>query len=262
MKLSSLGAPELSALMDEQVIPMACQLAYTFRHQDPDTLARQVAEMADGLADAKDKSDPLLFLVAAGLVALAAIPGGPVLFQAPDDTRSVRVSEDEYKAFREGQLRHVVVRGGTFNPPRTAEVIVLLERGAAGLTGRDALAEALYVSTAGVDRERKPLYVVSVRPWRGLGTDGPAQMVLDERQNLIREVAVAAAKLHGSPALGELERKVLAAMVRTLQRLSDLCGAPRPHPAAQTSTRTSSGPSGHDGKVIAPPANVATNQMR
>ena len=61
----------------------------------------------------------------------------------------------------------------------------LFESGETGRTGRDALAEVLYVTQFG------GLYVVSVRPWRGAGTTSFEAALLQDRRDALREVALA-----------------------------------------------------------------------
>lgn len=261
MLLSTVGAPELAAIADEEVVPLAAGMAYALRNEDPSSLPARIVDMARSLELAVDKREALCILLAAGLAAIAAIPGETHLFQAPVDTRPVRLPEDEFQAFRHGLLRHAVFQQETYPAPRRGHVVRLIEKNAAGLTGRDAFAEVLYVST-GASSNGKSYYVVSLRPWRGAGTDAAAQAVLAGRVDIIEQVIAAVQKLQTSYRIDDREGRVLVAIEGAMKRLLDLCGPPVLPQTGQTSMRSSSSPSGQDGKVMGPPGNVSTIQMR
>lgn len=263
MRLASVGAPELLALVDEEVVPLASEFAHSFRLLSEDKLVEQVRILAGDMRDVHDRQGALRILAASALTALAAIPGTTVLYQTPSSTRPIRLSTEDFAAFRLGKFRAALVSTDVYGEPREGDVVRLLEKGSAGLTGRDALAEVVYVSPGPAGSE--PSYLLSLRPWRGAGTDSAAQAVLDDRQRFIEDV------LRG---LGELrdaldgdderirERRMVDAMRVTLTRALALCGARPRRQVGQTSIRTSSSPSGQDGNVMGPPGKVSTTQIR
>jgi hypothetical protein len=259
MRLSTIGAPELLALADEEVVPMAADLAYSFRSMREEDLAEQVRDLALGLRGASDAQGTFRVLAAAALTALAAVPGTTVLYQTPSSTRPVRLDSTDFEAFRYGRLRHAVLQEGTYGAPRDGDVVALLERRDGRLTGRDALAEVLHVTA--VPAEKGAFYVVSLRPWRGAGTDSAAQVVLDERRRLIEEVIRGLQKLRPLMPSETPAGRMVDAMRVALELVLVLC-APRPRQAGQTSTRSSSSPSGQDGNVMGPPGKVSTTQTR
>jgi hypothetical protein len=261
MLLSLLGAPELSSVCDEDVVPLAAEMAHTLRHLDPAKLPDHVAFMARQFEEGVgDRREVLRTLVAVALAVLAGMPGTTALYQAPEKTRPVRVSDTEYEAFRRGRLRHVVFTRGTYEAPAEGDVLQLLERRASGLTRRCALAEVLFASE-GRSANGERYYIVSVRPWRGAGTDSAAQLVLSERARILEDAAARLRRVARDVRIPEDVEWALGNVAAAVDRAREMYGRPVVQ-APQTSMRSSSSPSGHEGNVMAPPGKVNTNHMR
>lgn len=271
MRLATVGAPELLALVDEDVVPLAADFAHAFRHMSEDRIYEQVHAFVADMECMTHRQEGLRALAAAALTALAAIPGTTVLYQTPASTRGIRLSPADFTAFRLGKLRHALVAEDVYGKPAEGDVVRMLEKSGTCLTGRDALAEVLYVSPgppgAGVS------YLLSLRPWRGAGTDSAAQALLDDRRRHVETTLDGLVDLHDlltddphSYSLGQEEQLARGARLVThmhvlLTRALALCGS-RPGQVGQTSTRSSSSPSGQDGKVMVPPGKVITTQIR
>ncbi len=260
MKLKQVGAPELAAIADEEVVPLAAEIAHAYRLFDEAALVEQVVDLARNVGHIENKREALAMLTAAGLASLAGLPGQTVLYQTPANTRPIRVSCEDFIAFRFGRLRSAIFTAETYGVPRAGDVVRILEKIEDHLTGRDAFAEILHVTTgntAGGD----PYYLVSIRPWRGAGTDSAAQAVLDERRRLLEQVMVGMGQLREAFDPFSRETVCLNAMLRSLARAMALCGS-RPGQTGQTSMSSSNSPSGQDGMVMGPPGKVSTTQIR
>jgi hypothetical protein len=265
MLLETIGAPELSAVADEDVVPLAAELAHSMRHMDHEGLVEQVTNLFERFARApgREKRNALRSLVAASLAVLAALPGTTVLYQAPDRTRPIRISGEDYDSFRFGRLRHVVFPKGMYDDPEEGDVLQLLERKETGLTGRDALVEVLCV-TRGTTPRGEPFFIASIRPWRGAGTDSAAQAVLSERHGILSDSVASLRRLAGvvgPKALSQEHERVVSSVAVALEMALGLCSPPL-RQAGQISMRISSSPSGHEGNVMFPPGKVTTTHSR
>lgn len=211
MDLSLVSAVELLGLADEDVIPLAAELADASSAASVQALAHRVSMLHDVYQRSPDRS-ALVSLIAQALVLLVVHPRTVQLRQSPARTRPVVLTEEDFAAFRLGRLRAVTFRLELYEEPREGDVLRLLESGQNGRTGRDALAEVLYVV------KHDGLYVVSVRPWRGAGTASFEAALLQDRRDALREVADGLRKLRMTCVDGTWASRMHEATLRSLER--------------------------------------------
>lgn len=214
MDLALVSAVELLGLADEDVIPLAAEMADAHANASMSVLVERVQMLHDVHARHPDR-DSLVSLIAMALVLLVAHPRTVQLRQSPTRTRPVVLTAEDFAAFRLGRLRAVTFRTELYEEPREGDVLRLLESGDNGKTGRDALAEVLYVMQHGT------LYVVSVRPWRGAGTASFEAALLQDRRDALCEVARGLKTLGRAAMTLQMER-VHEATTRSLERAMTL----------------------------------------
>lgn len=215
MDLSLVSAVELLGLVDEDVIPLAAELADVSRSASVQVLAHRVSMVHDAYLRGPDRT-ALVSLIAQALVLLVAHPRTVQLRQLPARTRPLVLTGEDFAAFRLGRLRAVTFRLELYEEPREGDVLRLLESSETGRTGRDALAEVLYVTQSG------GLYVVSVRPWRGAGTASFEAALLQDRRDALREVADGLERLRVMCTNDTYAERVCEATLRTLDRAMTL----------------------------------------
>jgi hypothetical protein len=215
MDLALVSAVELLGLADEDVVPLAAQMADAAPWLTTDALVARVKTLHDDY-QRRPTRPGLVSFIAQALVLLIAHPRTTALRQSPERTRPIVLSTEDFAAFRLGRLRAVTFRVELYEEPREGDVLRLLESGETGRTGRDALAEVLYVTQLG------GLYVVSVRPWRGAGTTSFEAALLQDRRDALREVALGLKLLRASCASDTHMERVCEATLRTLDRAMTL----------------------------------------
>lgn len=180
MDLRSFTAVELGALSDQEVVPLAAELASDYGNQSLEGLVDIVNRLHEGFRRSHDLNrgmrSSLLHLTATLLTVLAVGPRDVALSQVPAHTRSVRVSKVAFRRFQLGQKRAVAFKKETFTSPVEGDVLRLLEVSEQKWTGRDAFAEVLDVEMEG------HFFLTSVRPWRGAGTASAEQAIVDQRR--------------------------------------------------------------------------------
>lgn len=215
MELSVVQAADLLALADEEIVPLAAEMARELApYEQLDTTAL-VERLTAGYQKMREvgsdgSRNALVHLLAGALMTLSIAPRDTVLRQRTERTRPISVTEEEFMAFRTGRLRHVSFCRDTFDAPSQGDVVRLLETNDRGWTGRDTFAEVLYVTIV-VEDERNPLYVVSLRPWRGAGTGSFDAAHCHERAALLREALSSVETLYGSTTGMDKQRVRVAA---------------------------------------------------
>lgn len=219
MDLSLITAADLLALADEEVVPLAAEMARDMGHYQLDTDAL-IERLASGYAKVRETKvgnprDALVHLLAGALMVLSTSPRERRLWQKPEKTRTVSVPQADFLAFRVGRLRHVTFRLGTYYEPTEGDVLRLLETNNGVWTGRDALAEVLYVTS--LHGEDGQSFVVSVRPWRGAGTESFEETLLRERERMLDDALTLVESLYENANGTEKYRvRVAANAIRTL----------------------------------------------
>jgi hypothetical protein len=218
MDLALLSAVELLAISDEEVVPLASEMAQVFASRGEGALRAVVLanhrcyQLAGG-----DGREELVRLTASSLVALAAARPALKLRQLPSRTRVVRVDRRDLAAFRLGALRHVAFSIGLYDVPRAYDVVRLVELDGDKLTGADVLAEITYVTQHPGDVGTT--YVASVRPWRGAGTDGGEEAFLRGRRQALDELEELLLRLASVCQDGTVKGRLRGAALRVLERV-------------------------------------------
>ena len=183
MDLSTVRAPHLAQLADEEVVPLAADLARDLADLDSTGQHQMLGRLFEVYQHSHHtRRQTLLQLLGAGLAILAALPRTARLAQTPAHTRVTYLTVRAYAAFMEGRRRHLVFQLGTWSTPREGDVVRVLERGpnGTGSSGHETFAEILDVSEC-----EGQSYVVSVRPWRGAGTESAEQGREDARREAL-----------------------------------------------------------------------------
>lgn len=238
MDTSLCDANDLLALLDEEVLPLAAEMAASSAHLDVSSLRERLRS----LHAIYHRTSPtggssrttLVDVIASATVLLAAVPRDVRLAQQPSDTRAVDLSEDDFRSFRLGRLRHATFRLGVYRVPKLCDVVRLLEVGPGGWTGRDVLAEVLHVSDLLAGGES--LYVVSLRPWRGAGTASFEEAHLRERRTALLTVRAALERMARLPvvehagvdeSMAQSWRKLHSVALQAVAALLDSAGPAR-----------------------------------
>jgi hypothetical protein len=219
--LSLITATDLLALADEEVVPLAAEMARDMAHYDVDAKAL-IERLAAGYATIREvkvgnERDALVHLLAGALMVLSIAKRERRLYQTPDKTRPVKLPREDFLAFRVGRLRHVSFRLGTYHEPHEGDVLRLLETNDGVWTGRDALAEVLHV-TLPTDGDN-PLFVASVRPWRGVGTESAEEALRAERERYLQDALTSIEALYESKGTDTYRVRVAANAIRTLMTI-------------------------------------------
>ena len=220
MDLALLSASELLALADEEVVPLAAEMAQACASRDDAGLRGAVAasfRVYQATTGTAGRSE-LLALAASVLVAMGAARRDVRLCQLPAATRVVRLSRTDFAAFRLGALRHVVFGLGTYSRPRTYEVLRLVESEGRRLTGCEALAEVTFV-TEHPGEEHTPTFVVSVKPWRGAGTQSSDEAFALERRAAMDDLEAVLLKLDASCPVWNERGRLRALALRLLAKV-------------------------------------------
>lgn len=222
MDLALLSAVELLALADEEVVPLAAEMAHAFSARG-ETALREIVTANYAAYQGTDKGGrlELLGLAASALVAMGAARRDVRLCQLPAATRVVRLPRQDFAAFRLGALRHVVFGLGTYDAPRPYAVLRLLEMDGGRSTGREALAEVTFVSEH-PGEGHTTTFVVSVKPWRGAGTQSSDEAVMLERRAALDDLEAVLLKLDAACPEGTAKGRLRAAALRLLSRVRDM----------------------------------------
>lgn len=183
MDLTTVRAPHLAQLADEEVVPLAADLARDLSSLDSTGQHQMLGRLFEVYQHSHHtRRQTLLQLLAVGLAMLASLPRTARLSQTPANTRVTYLTVRAYASFLDGRRRHLVFQLGTWSPPREGEVVRVLERGpnGTGSSGHETFAEVLDVSEC-----EGQSYVVSVRPWRGAGTESAEQGREDARREAL-----------------------------------------------------------------------------
>lgn len=220
MDLALLSASELLALADEEVVPLAAEMAQALVSREDAALRGAVAanfRMYQTTTGTGGRME-LLALAASVLVAMGAARRDVRLCQVPAATRVVRLTREDFGAFRLGALRHVVFGLGTYDAPRLYGVLRLVEIDGGRATGREALAEVTFVSEH-PGEDHTTTFVVSVKPWRGAGTQSSDEAVARERRAALDDLEAVLLKLDESCPEWTTKGRLRGAALRLLSRV-------------------------------------------
>ena len=219
MDLANISVAEIVAVADEEVAPLAAELARILaaRGAEPrETIPTYYRAVAMAAGDANRRE--LLQLAAAVLLALSTAKRVTTLVQR-SELRTVRLPREQFNAFRLGALRHLVFSKGLYDAPKIGNVIRILETDMGRASGVEALAEVTY-ALSHVD-DMGVTYSVSVRPWRGAGTEGEEIAFMRKRASAILDLeAVLIALVEATP--GTQQGKLRAAALRVLDHFREL----------------------------------------
>lgn len=234
MDLNLVGAPELLALADEELVPCATQYAHEFSNRSEDELSElmvRLFELHRNAATATNKftypRHTLAQALGAGMALYASLRRDIPLHQPQAKTRMIRLREVDFQAVRQGRKRHVLFDPDVFGEPKEGDVIRLLELNREKKwTGRDLYVEILYISMP-EDGSAFRMYVASIRPWRGAGTESAEQAELAARHEALQVAQTAAEKLsamleteqpHGLDGRKN-ERRMVRVFLRAIEQL-------------------------------------------
>lgn len=230
MDLRTLTAIELGALAEEEVVPLAADLAPGFGDHTAADLRLIIARLHDGYqksgAENRSVRTSLLQLLATLLAALAAGPRDTVLCQRQSNTRPVRLREYDFARFLIGRKRHVSFERGMWPTPHEGDVLRLLEVRGGKWTDRDVYAEITDLDQEG------DLFIASVRPWRGAGTESLEQALVNARKKAIDDAADALCELLQKCGHGTVEARYARAALERVECLSEIVNPVRREPLA------------------------------